>query len=60
MKNPSWGFSTRSDTNWLVLSQKKARSLKSDCTIRIAKTKALNSCEVTACTVDLRLYFLHV
>ena len=44
-------FLTRSYTNRPVQSQKKARSLKfkkkRDCTICVAKTKALISCAVT-------------
>ena len=44
-----FGFPTRSNTNRFVMSQKKARSLKfRNGTIRVAKTKALNSCAVTA------------
>ena len=48
-------FSNRSDTNWAVQPQKQARSLKfwifkkkKDCTLQVAKTKALISFAVTA------------
>ena len=55
----SLGFPTRSDTNRAVQPQKTVRGLKfqdlgsryvdkRDCTIYIAKTKALISCAVTA------------
>ena len=43
---------TRSDTNWPAQSQEQARSFlrfkKMDCSIRVAKTKALISCSLTA------------
>ena len=39
-ENRSSGFPSRSNTNRPVQSQKKARSLKKNCTIRVAKTKA--------------------
>ena len=49
-------FPNRSDTNQAVQSQKQARSLKfssyverRNCTIRVAKTKALISFAVTDC-----------
>ena len=50
-ENRSSGFPTRSDTNRPVQSQKQARSLtfrKRNCTVRVAKTKALISFAVTA------------
>ena len=53
-ENGSSGFPTSSDTNRHVQSQKKAGSLKfglmkkRNCTIRVAKTKVLISCTVTA------------
>ena len=50
-ENRSLGFPTRFDTNWLVQSQKKARSLKFFIlkkVILVAKTKALISFAVTA------------
>ena len=50
--NWSSGFLTRSNTNRTVQPQKMARGLKfrkkRDCTICVAKTKALISCAVTA------------
>ena len=55
------GFPTRSDTNRTVQSQKKARSLKfrtkRNCTIRVAKTKALSDQLRSYCEADLRLCF---
>ena len=46
---PTMWFPNRSDTNWAVQAQKRARSLKFwNCTIRVAKTKALISFAVTA------------
>ena len=61
MRKPTIWVPTRSDTNRAVQSQKQARSLKfrikeeerlyypcCDCTIRVAKTKVLISCAVTA------------
>ena len=51
---PTMWFPNRSDTNRFVQAQKRARSLKfrvkveEDCTIRVAKTKALISFAVTA------------
>ena len=56
-ENRSSGFPTRCCTNWPVQSLKQARSLKflidtyyekRNCTIRVAKTKALISYAVTA------------
>ena len=51
-ENLSLGFLTGSDTNQAVQPQKMARGLKfrkkRDCTIRVAKTKALISFAVTA------------
>ena len=54
MRKLTFWFSTRSDTNRAVQSQKMARGLnfgfrkKRDCTIYVAKTKALISFAVTA------------
>ena len=53
VRKPTIWIQTRSDTNRAVQSQKQARSLNfwiyvEDCTIRIAKTKALISFAVTA------------
>ena len=47
---PTMWFPTRSDTNRPVQAQKRARSLKfrKNCTIRVAKTKALISLAVIA------------
>ena len=53
-ENWSSGFPITSDTNQLVESQKKVRSFKfgkrwrRNCIIRVAKTKVLISCAVTA------------
>ena len=46
-KQTMW-FPNRSDTNRAVQAQERARSLKRNCTIRVAKTKALISFAVTA------------
>ena len=53
MRNLSLGFPTRPDTNRDVQLQKLAKGLKfrTDCTIFIAKTKALISCAVTCAFV---------
>ena len=50
MGKPTMWFPNRSDTNRPVQLQKQARSLKFriNCTIRVAKTKALISFAVTA------------
>ena len=54
MRKPTIWVQTRSDTNQPAQSQKQARSLQfliyeeEGCTIRVAKTKALISCAVTA------------
>ena len=53
-KTGFWGFPTRSDSNLAVKPQKMASGFKfgfrkkRDCTIRVAKTKALISFAVTA------------
>ena len=55
--------SPRSDKNQPVQSQKRARSLKfqkRDCTIRVAKTKALMSCAVSAVQLLPLFLLMHV
>ena len=52
-ENLPFGFLTRSDTNWAVQPQQRARGLKFQNSVGIlylyvAKTKALISCTVTA------------
>ena len=52
MIKPVFGFPIRSDTNQAVQPQKMAWNIgfrkKRDCTLCVAKTKALISCAVTA------------